>query len=111
MKDYGEFRIQMSDLIETSLSTWSSMPRTPKAIGGDGHDMPVWAPAEDLNFEDIATIGPTTPVVSPEVENVAVFVPTQDDTTRAQQCDQPQILGGFQEMSSTRSMTTWTMRA
>ena len=57
-------------------------------------DMLSGAPAEDFKFEDIATSSPSTPGVSPEVENGTVFVPSQDDTTRAQQGDQPQIHGG-----------------
>ena len=72
------------------------MPRKPKALGGGGRtqDMTFLAPVEDLKFEDIATSSPITPVVSPEVENGTVFVPSQDDTTRAQHGDQPQTHGG-----------------
>ena len=69
------------------------MPRNPKAMGDIGA-MSSGALAEDLNFEDIATSSPTTPVVSPEVENGTVFVPSQDDTTQAQQGDQPHVHGG-----------------
>ena len=77
--------------------------------GGDVGAMPFGAHAENLKFEDIATSSPTTPVLSPEVDNGTVFVPSQDETTRAQQGDQPHIHGGTREISSTRSKTTWTM--
>ena len=89
----GQRRVQDAD--ERVEGAPRAGMQEPIGHGGDVGAMPFGALAEDLKFEDIATSSPTTPVVSPKVENRTVIAPSQGDTTGAQQGDQPHIHGGF----------------